>query len=104
MENRRKNAIDAMFSFHKAFKDNKDTDNTKVTEKIEALGVTDKNFLIVTRDIKDIKGVYPVSDVISDKLTLADLIMAYHLYLKELNGNNTDKRLISQINKFYKIK
>lgn len=49
----------------------------------------------------NLANVYPVADVLSDKYSLADLLMAYHLYLKEKNDVGNKDDVIAEVDKFY---
>ena len=47
---------------------------------------------------------YPVSKTLSGRLTLADLLMAYHLYLKEKNNVGNKADMIAEADRFYMSK
>ena len=49
-------------------------------------------------------NIYPVAHVLSDKYSLADLLMAYHLYLKEKNNVGNKADVIVEGDRFYMIK
>lgn len=96
------NAIKCMYQFHETYKKSGITSPTLVQDSMSALSESQKNFVMLISPMEDPSSVYPVTDVISSEYTLADLVMAYHLYLKEKNSKrNID--IINQVDHFYKV-
>ncbi|MBU5981311.1 hypothetical protein [Lactobacillus helveticus] len=44
-----------------------------------------------------------MADILSDKYKLADLLMAYHLYLKEKNNVGNKADVVAEADRFYKV-
>ncbi len=101
--NPRKRLLNALYAFHQDFKVNKFCDSSEVEDSIDSLPETDKNFILVTRNVKDIAGIYPISKTLSGRLTLGDILMAYHLYLKEKNNVGNKDDVIAEADRFYKV-
>ena len=101
--NPRKRLLNALQAFHEDFKVNNFCDSSEVENSINSLPETDKNFILVTRNVKDIAEIYPVSKTLSGRLTLGDILMAYHLYLKEKNNVGNKDDVIAEADRFYKV-
>lgn len=100
----RENVIKSMHRFHKGFKRNNTADlEQQVIVSINKLSASDRNFMLLTGKMDDVKAVYPVSDQLTTRYSVADLVMAYHLYLKESNSNKDDTALMNRIDRFYQI-
>ncbi len=84
--NQRKKAIEAILNYHNAHKNERMTDSKQVKDSIRALSASDRNFMLVTAKMSDVSDIYPVSNTISNKYTLADLVTAYRMYLKDSNN------------------
>lgn len=98
-----KNAIQCMHKFHECYKNGNKTDPTAVENSINALPESQRNFLLITSKMNDFEKVYPVSDVLSDKYTLGDLVMAYHFYVIESKSEKKDTILLQQADYFYEL-
>lgn len=100
----RENAIKSMHKFHQGVKCSNTADlEQQVVASINKLSASDRNFMLLTGKMDDIKAVYPVSDQLTTRYSLADLVMAYHLYLKESNSNKDNATLMDRIDEFYQI-
>lgn len=100
----RKNAIKSMHKFHQGVKCSNTSDlEQQAIANINKLSASDRNFMLLTGKMDDIKAVYPVSDQLTTRYSVADLVMAYHLYLKESNSNKDDTALMDRIDRFYQI-
>lgn len=100
----RKDTIKSMYEYHIAFKSDNIADlEQQVVVNINKLSASDRNFMLLTGKMDDIKAVYPVSDQLTTRYSLTDLVMAYHLYLQEINSNKDNVALMDRIDKFYHI-
>lgn len=102
--NLRKNTIDLMLEYHKSFKNDEVSNlRQKISDSINQLSASDRNFMLLTGKMDNVKAVYPVSDQLTTQYLLADLVMAYHLYLQEINSNKDNIALMDRIDRFYHI-
>ena len=98
--NARKNAIEAMRAFHANFKKDK-VNMDLVEDSIKKLSETDRNFMLVTSQMPNVRNVYPVSSKLSSKYSLADLVAAYRWYLAECHTSSADTAVMDAIDDFY---
>lgn len=100
----RENAIESMHKFHEGVKHNDIAElEQQVMVSISKLPASDRNFMLLAGKMNDVKAVYPVSDQLTTRYSLADLVMAYHLYLQEINSNKDNVALMDRIDQFYQI-
>lgn len=100
----RKDTIKAMHKFHKGVERNSIAGlEQQILDSINQLPESDRNFMLLAGKMDNVKAVYPVSDQLTTRYTLADLVMAYHLYLKESKSNKDNVALMDRIDKFYHI-
>ena len=95
------NAIQCMHKYHKCYKNGNDEDSEVIEKSINALPESQRNFVLLTTQMDNWTDVYPVTDILSGKYTLADLLMAYHLYLKEKNNVGNKDDVIAEADRFY---
>ena len=98
------NAIQCMYKYHKCYKAGNKVDSAAIEKSINALTESQRNFVILTSQMDNWTDVYPVTDILSDKYTLADLLMAYHLYLKEKNNVGNKADVVAEADRFYMSK
>lgn len=98
-----KNAIETMYKYHECYKVGNDGDSEAIEKSINVLPESQRNFVLVTSQMDNWANVYPVADVLSDKYSLADLLMAYHLYLKEKNNIGNKDDVITEADRFYGV-
>ena len=96
-----KNAIETMYKYHESYRNGNNGDSEAIEKSINVLPESQRNFVLVTSQMDNLANVYPVADVLSDKYSLADLLMAYHLYLKEKNDVGNKDDVIAEVDKFY---
>lgn len=97
------NAIQCMHKYHECYKNGNDEDSEAIEKSINALPESQRNFVLLTSQMDNWADVYPVTDILSDKYTLADLLMAYHLYLKEKNNVGNKADVVAETDRFYKV-
>lgn len=97
------NAIQCMYKYHECYKNGNDGDSETIEKSINALPESQRNFVLLTSQMDNWTDVYPVTDILSDKYTLADLLMAYHLYLKEKNNVGNKADVVAETDRFYKV-
>lgn len=99
-----KNAIETMYKYHECYKVGNDGDSEAIEKSINVLPESQRNFVLLTSQMDNWTNIYPVAHVLSDKYSLADLLMAYHLYLKEKNNVGNKADVIVEGDRFYMIK
>lgn len=97
----RRNAIKAMYEYHLAYKTEKICNTSHINQQLEKISESDRNFVLLTGGMNNVKTIYPVSDQLTTRYTLADLLMAYHLYLKEKNNVGNKADVIAEADRFY---
>lgn len=96
-----RNAIEFMHKYHECYKNGNNGDSEEIEKSINALPESQRNFVLLTSQMNNWTDIYPVADVCSYKYSLADLLMAYHLYLKEKNNIGNKDDVIAEVDKFY---
>ena len=99
-----KNAIESMQKYHECYRNGNNGDSEAIEKSINILPESQRNFVLLTSQMDNWTNIYPVAHVLSDKYSLADLLMAYHLYLKEKNNVGNKADVIVEGDRFYMIK
>ena len=97
------NAIQCMYKYHKCYKADNKVDSAAIEKSINKLPESQRNFVLLTSQMDNWTNIYPVAHVLSDKYSLADLLMAYHLYLKEKNNIGNKDDVITEADRFYGV-